>query len=404
VPALTPADLRAEFPALDAGLTYFDWGATGLLPRSTRAALDRYYATLADCPAGSGLDVHLQYAKVRNDARASLARMIGGASHDVALVESTTQGIQIASECTKLQKGDNVLVFELDYPAVSLPWMMRRRLDGIEVRFVPCPAGRFEAGEMGRLIDDRTRVVAVSTICWVTGALADLDTIVAECAGRGIILVLDAIQTFGVVPLDVRRTPVSYVACGGLKWLCATPGSGFLWVNPLVAARSRPARFGFWSGQPSTHKSWGDWLMSGNGSLEDEVLFPAQGRSFETGGTPNYAAGVGLLSMARLLEQADSAAIFEHVLSLGDELIEGLDALRLPLVTPRDRSRRANMVVFRAPNGHDQEIEWLALLEKRRIAVNVRWMKGQGGLRVSIHAMNTREDVARLLAALRELV
>jgi selenocysteine lyase/cysteine desulfurase len=404
VTPLSLEDLRAEFPALDLGLAYFDWGATGLLARSTRAELDRYLAMLADCPGANATDVHVAYAKVRNEARQQLARMLGGAGDDVALVESTTQGLQIASECIRLQRGDNVLVFELDYPAVSLPWVMRQRVDGSEVRFVRCPEGRFDARELVERIDDRTRVVAVSTICWTTGALTDLDAILAETAARGIFLVVDAIQTFGVVPFDVRRTPVSFVAAGGLKWLCASPGSGFLWVNPLVAARARPARFGMWSGHPSTHRSWQDWLMSGDASLEDDVLFQAHGRSFETGGTPNYAAGVGLLTMGRLLERAGAHVILDRVRGLGDQLVQGLDALGLELVTPRDRERRANMIVFRAPKGREAAIELVARLAERRVAVNVRWMKGQGGVRVSIHAMNTRADVERLLAELRDLV
>jgi selenocysteine lyase/cysteine desulfurase len=403
VDPISLADLRAEFPALDGGVTYFDWGATGLLARSTRAELDQYFRVLAECPEASALDVHFRYAKVRNDARATLARLLGGSAQDVALTESTTQGIQIASECIRLQRGDNVLVYELDYPAVALPWVMRQRSDGIEVRFVPCPSGRFEAADLVARIDDRTRVVAVSTLCWVTGALTDLDAIAAETSGRGILLVVDAIQTFGVVPLDVRAVRASFVAAGGLKWLCATPGSGFLWVDPRVAARARPARFGFWSGQPSTHRSWQDWLMSGEASLEDEVVFQAQGRSFETGGTPNYAAGVGLQTMGRLLERAGLPAILEHVRALGAELIAGLEDLGFPVVTPKDPARRANMVVFRAPGGRDRELRLMDQLQKRRIVVNVRWMKGIGGVRASIHGMNAREDVQRLLAALREL-
>jgi selenocysteine lyase/cysteine desulfurase len=394
-------DLRAEFPALDGNLAYFDWGATGLLARSTRAELDRYYAVLADCPGSSSLDVHVAYAKVRNEARQQMARMLGGAADDVALVESTTQGLQIASECIRLQRGDNVLVFELDYPAVALPWVMRQRADGSEVRFVRCPEGRFDARELVARIDDRTRVVAVSTICWTTGALTDLDAILAETSARGIFLVVDAIQTFGVVPFDVRKSPASFVTAGGLKWLCATPGSGFLWVNPLVAARSRPARFGFWSGQPSTHRSWQDWLMSGVASLEDEVLFQARGRTFETGGTPSYAAGIGLLTMGRLLERAGVPLILDRVRLLADELIRGLDSLGLEIVTPRDPALRANMVVFRLPGGREAEIALVQRLAERKVAVNVRWMKGHGGVRASIHGMNTHDDVARLLAELR---
>lgn len=398
--ALTLSGLRAEFPVLDGGLAYFDWGATGLLPRSTRNDLERYFAMLADCPDASGIDIHFRYAKVRNEARAALARLLGGAAQDVALVESTTQGIQIASECSRLKSGDNVVVFDLDYPAVVLPWMMRQRSDGIEVRFVPAREGRFEVDDLVARIDDRTRVVALSTICWVTGALTDIDAVAAETASRGIILVVDAIQTFGVVPFDVRKTAASFVACGGLKWLCATPGSGFLWVNPLVAARARPARFGFWSGQPTTHADWNDWLMSGTASVEAEVIFPAQGRSFETGGTPNYAAAIGLSSIAQLLQRVAPGSILEHVRALGGELITALDVRGFTVVTPRDSSRRANMVVFRAPGGRDEEVAIMERLKAKRIAVNVRWLKGIGGLRVSIHGMNTRDDIARLVEGL----
>lgn len=396
------AALRSEFPVLDAGLVYLDWGATGLLASSTRTDLDRYFAMLAECPGRSALDVHVVHGKTRNEARDAIARMLGGAAHDVALVESTTQGLQIASECTRLQRGDNVLVFELDYPAVALPWTMRRRSEGIEVRFVPCPSGAFEASAMAARVDDRTRVVAVSTLCWVTGALTDLEGIKDVTASRGILLVVDAIQTCGVVPLDAPASGAAFVAAGGLKWLCATPGSGFLWANPLVAARSRPARFGFWAGQPSTHRSWQDWLMSGTASLEDEVVFPAQGRSFETGGTPNYAAAIGLRSMAALLRRVPGTAILEHVRDLGDALISGLDALGWTVVTPRARARRANMVVFRAPGGREREVALVERLRGRGIVANVRWMKEVGGVRVCLHAMNTRGDVARLLEALRE--
>jgi selenocysteine lyase/cysteine desulfurase len=262
---------------------------------------------------------------------------------------------------------------------------------------------RHEARAEIARIDDRTRVVAVSTICWVTGALTDVAAIAAECRARGIVLVVDAIQTCGVVPLDVRALGASWVAVGGLKWMCATPGSGFLWVEPRVAARAHPTRFGILAGTPSSHPGWQEWLSSGTGSIEDDVLFAAQGRAFETGGTINYPGAIGLLTMARLFARIPSAEALAHVRGLAAQLMTGLEALGLPLVTPRDPARHANIVVFRLPAGHAAELAILPKLWERGIAVNARWLKSVGGVRACIHAMNAAEDIDRLLVALREL-
>ncbi len=402
---MKPQDLRAHFPALDRGLVFLDWAATGLVPSGTQTAIHRYVDDLATCPTAASTHVHAAQAATRNRAREQVGGILNAKPDDVALVANTTEGLQIASECIRLQPGDNVLVAEHDYLAVALPWLQRRRSDKIEVRQVPGRPGELmHVDDMLKLIDDRTRVVAVSTVGWTTGALLDLPAIAGEVRARGLLLVVDGVQTFGVVPVDMKQTEVSYYSVGGHKWLCSTLGAGFLYVNPFVAARSRPTRFGFLAGLPSTHRNWWEWFTSGTASLDEEVVFPSVGRSFESGGTPSYPGAIGIAEMTELIGKVGVPAIADHVRALGTDLIQGLDALGLRVLTPREPERRAGIVVFVTPGAREGDLALVEKLKDRRIAVSARWAKGVGGVRVSMHAMNLPEDVDRLLVALKEIL
>ncbi|HYC76792.1 MAG TPA: aminotransferase class V-fold PLP-dependent enzyme [Planctomycetota bacterium] len=399
-------DLRAEFPALDEGLCFLDWGASGLLPARTRAAMQAFLEKLAACPTAQSVWMwgeHGDGEGTRGRARAAIARMLGAKADDVALVESTTAGLQTAAESARVQEGDNVVLWEHDYPAVAIPWTVRARSRKLEVRFARTKDGAPDVDDLVARIDDRTRVVAVSTIGWTTGALVDLDAIAAETRARGIVLAVDAVQTFGVAPLDVRAVPASYVACGGHKWLCSPLGAGFLYAEPRTAARGRPQRFGLLAGRPARHSDWTAWFRSGEGGPDEEVVFPASGAALETGGQPSWPGAIGLAAATELLASAATGETLRHVRDLGDRLIAGLDTLGLETISPRDPTRRAGIVVFRAPRGREQELAWCDALRRRRVAVTPRWSKGLGGVRVCLHAMNLEADVDRLLDELRAL-
>jgi cysteine desulfurase / selenocysteine lyase len=335
---------------------------------------------------------------------ARAAALLSGKPKDVALVESTTQGLQIAAEAIRTHEGDNVVVYALDYLAVGLPWSMSARERKIEVRVVVSKgAAAPSVDDFLERIDERTRAVAVSTIGWTTGALFDVEGLAAECAARGVLLVLDAIQTFGVVPLDVTRVQASFVACGGHKWLCSPLGAGFLYVSPLAAARARPRRFGFLSGRPTTQRDWVSWFREGACGVDDEVVFDTGGAPFETGGHPSWPGAIGLDRGLSLIEAATPGAILEHVRALGTTLIEGCDRLGIEVLTPRDPSARAGMIVLRAKGGIAEEHAWCDALRSRGVSVTARHAKGIGGVRVCLHGMNLEADVSRLLAELAKL-
>src|SRR5262249_32257765 len=144
---------------------------------------------------------------VRDEARRLVAKQLGGDAKDVALVENTTFGLTAAASAIRLPEGSNVVLSEIDYLAVATPWKHRARRDRIELRWVPPRDGGIDISDVLERIDGRTRVIAISTIGWTTGALLDVEALAREARVRGILLVLDAVQTFGVVPLDARAAP-----------------------------------------------------------------------------------------------------------------------------------------------------------------------------------------------------
>jgi len=396
---MTLSALRHAYPAIGDGLAYLDWAATGLLSEPARRAVHRYADELVECAPAESTWMHGVYGKTRAEVRALAAKMVGGKASDIALMESTTAGLNALALALPVEPGDNVVLSEIDYLAVSTPWKMRAERDGFSLRWVAHRDGGITVDDVLASCDQRTRVVALSSICWTTGALLDIDRLAPELRSRGIPFVLDAIQTFGVVPLDVRRTPISAVLVGGHKWLGSLLGSGFMYVDPEVAARCSPPVIGFLSGRPRSGQWW-QWFEDPEASPRDPVSFPPAGRSWETGGTASYPGALGLRSSLGLLDDTGVDRIAAHARALGDRLIAGLDAAGLEVLTPRDSAARGGIVVFRVPGGVDAQRAVAARLRDRRVVVSVRFSGGLGGLRASLHGPNDETDVARLLAGL----
>ncbi len=391
-------NLRAAFPALQDGLCFLDWASTGLLPLPAQVALTEFLAACGRCDSADSTWMHGAGATTRNALRALIAQRLQANPRDIGLLENTTAGLNAAASALRLQHGDNVILGEIDYLAVAMPWRHRARRDGLELRFVPARAGRIEAADVLERIDERTRVVALSTICWTSGALTDLAAIARETRMRGIHLIVDATQTFGLLPLDTRSVPAQFIACGGHKWLLGTLGQGFLWVHPECAARHQPPFVGFLSGTPAQGQ-WPDWFSSASSSLHDEVMVPSTARAFESGGTPNYAGAITLLAALRLLDTVPQDELVAHVRTLGTQLIDGLQSRGFTVLTPTEPTARAGIVVFQG-GGEAAEKTLVAALRSQRIACAVRYAGGVGGVRISLHGPNNAADVARLLAAL----
>ncbi|NWG11975.1 MAG: aminotransferase class V-fold PLP-dependent enzyme [Acidobacteria bacterium] len=386
--------IRGEFPAL-ARKTFLDAACVSLAPQSATRAIREFLRMAEMCPASSSTQHHIDMDRLREAARPEAARLINAEPGEIALVESTTHALTLAAASIPLKPGDRVLICDLEYLQVAIPWYQRQRSEGIEVEVVHNRDGKVLVEDIASRITPRTRVVAISSVQWSNGFRCDLAALGRLCAERGVWLVVDAVQHLGCVPLDVRATPVDILACGGHKWLNSPFGTGILYIRNRVLGRLRTPIAGYMSLEPP-EGGWGNYFQTPSISPEREYRFVDEARKFEVGGTSNYAGAIGLAASLKLINGLGRENIWRHVVGLTDYLIGGLRRLGLRVVTPGEPENRSGIVTFSAGTAGDN----VALMQKlldRRILVSVRYTSGVGGVRVSCHFFNNLEDIDRLL-------
>jgi selenocysteine lyase/cysteine desulfurase len=172
--------------------------------------------------------------QMRSRARTEAARLIHADEAEIALVVSTSHALNIIAEALPLERGDRVILGDLEFLEVGIPWCQKRELVGLELDVVPNRKGKFLVEDIAARITHRTKAVMTSSVQWSNGFRIDLDALSGLCRQRGIWLVVDAIQQLGAFPIDVEKTPIDFLACGGHKWLNAPFGAGLLYINKSV--------------------------------------------------------------------------------------------------------------------------------------------------------------------------
>jgi cysteine desulfurase/selenocysteine lyase len=393
--------VRDEFPALRQK-TFLDAACVSLAPRSATEAVRRFLEMVSDCPAPSSTLHHIELDSLREAARPEAARLIGADPDEIALVESTTHGLTLAAQSIPLQEGDRVLLCDLEFPEVAIPWCQRKAGEGIGIDLVPNRNGRILPEDIAARIQPNTRVLAVSSVQWSNGFRCDLAAMSDLCRRREIWLVVDAIQQLGAVPLDVRKTPVDILACGGHKWLNSPFGTGMLYIRRENLARLRPPLAGYMSLEPPVG-GWQNYFQTPSITPVADYRFVSEARRFESGGTANYPGAIALAASLRLINDLGTGTIWEHVRGLTDRLIDGLRNLAVELVTPVEDDSRSGIVTFSAGDA-DRNIVLMQHLLDRKILVSVRYTSNVGGVRVSCHFFNSQTDIDRLLATLADIL
>src|SRR3989442_9638067 len=282
----------------------------------------------------------------KNSAAAcpAAARLINAHEDEIALVESTSHGLSLAASAIPLESGDRVLLSDLEFLEVAVPWVQKKKA-GIEIDVVPNRDGEVREQDIADHLTPRTRVVAISSVQWTNGYRCDLVTLSKLCRERGIWLVVDAIQQLGAIPLDVRQTPVDILACGGHKSLNSPFGCGFLYISHDVLPDLCPPLAGYLSIEDPPG-GWGEYFQTPTTTPVKDYEFVNTARRFETGGTSNYPGAVGLAASLKLIHELGPDRIAEHIYSLTEQLLAGLERLGLKVVTPRARENRSGIVTF----------------------------------------------------------
>jgi selenocysteine lyase/cysteine desulfurase len=277
-----------------------------------------------------------------------------------------------------------VVSAEGEYPSNVYPWMQLADR-GVELRRAPERAGRIDPADVVARIDERTRVLALSWVQFGTGFRSDLAALGALCRERGVLFVVDAIQAFGCLRIDVERMKIDVCAAGSHKWLLSYAGIGLLYVSDRVVDRIRPTRFGWRSMRDIFN--WTDPRVDlGDGALRYEC------------GTLN-AGGIDALGTSiELLQGIGLEAVEARAMALADRAADGLRRLGFELIADRREGEASTIVAGVHPRRAVADL--VAGLQERQIIVGDR----AGRLRVAPHFYNTEEEIDRMLAALAELL
>jgi selenocysteine lyase/cysteine desulfurase len=385
------AEVRRLFPGA-ARRTHLDAAAVSIPSSRAVDAIHRFLALVQEDP---GAAYHGEDAR---RAHEEAARLIGARPDQVALSPATSLALNVAADAVPVGRGDHVVTCDLEFMSVVVPWLEKCRAAGAELRVVPHKDGRVPAGAVLDRLDGRTRAVVLSSVQWTNGYRLDLEPIGQACRSGGIPLIVDAIQQLGVVPLDVERCGIDYLACGGHKWLASPTALGFAYASDRFVDRYRPSL----TYAPTAVPPAGDWRASwtepGYDPIRTYALPPTAAR-FEVGVHHAALGAAGLAAALALLNQLGVERVAAHARELGDRVAAGVRDLGLEVVSPLEPEHRSGLTVFRAGPSARDDLALRDHLLARDIAVSVRYTSGIGGVRVSTHLYNDGADVDRLLGA-----
>jgi cysteine desulfurase / selenocysteine lyase len=379
--ALVPRD---DFPAL-AELTYLNTASVGLVPAPVQTKAEEFDRDVA-VRGTVALDEEAEIA-VFEGTRASAARLIGAEPDEVAITASATLALGQIAWYLRPGRGDNVVSVDLEFPSSTYPWLRVAEDTGAEVRLVQRraePEG-LSLEDVAAVVDRRTKVVCVSHVQYATGHRLDPARLAALAHEHDALLVLDASQSAGAVPIDVRADDVDFLVATSYKWLCSSFGAAICYVRSELVGDFRPPFVGWRSAEVPYALDAVDMKL------------PASARKLEFS-TSGYGAGVALGSAIEYFLAAGIDRVLAHDLALASRLREGLEELGAEILTPREDERRIGIVTARFPGQDGEGVA--ARLNERGVVVSPRF----GSTRYSVHAFNDESDVDRALEVTTDVV
>ncbi|HEV8168392.1 MAG TPA: aminotransferase class V-fold PLP-dependent enzyme, partial [Pyrinomonadaceae bacterium] len=222
---MTP-EIRALFPITQRSV-YFNHAAISPPPITTIRAVE---AQLRDVHENGSTNFR-SWLAVKEDARKLLANLLGARPEQVAFVRNTSDALSTVANGHHWRAGDNIVTFSREFPSNIYPWLRIRDVFGVEVRMCEEREGRIDLSQLEAMIDDHTRIVAISHVQYASGFRTDLARLGQVARRHDALFVVDTIQALGVVPTDVEAEFIDVAAGASHKWLLAPEGVGCLFLS-----------------------------------------------------------------------------------------------------------------------------------------------------------------------------
>jgi len=406
--SLDLAKIRADFPILHQQvnghpLVYLDNGATSQKPRAVIDALVRYYER-DNSNVHRGLHaLSMRATDGYEGARARIAKFINAADPaEIIFTRGTTESINVVARSwahAHLKPGDVVLTTEFEHHSNLVPWQQAAKASGATLKYVPLLGADGEGGldlaALDTLLTPQVKLFAFTHISNTLGTINPAAELCRRARAVGAVTVIDAAQSIGHGPLDVRALGCDFLAFSGHK-MCGPTGIGVLYGRRALLDKLAPDETG------------GGMVVSVN--YEGATWKPAPER-FEAG-TPNVAGAIGLGAACDYLDAIGRDAIAAHddeLVRYGMEQLSTLPGIRI--LGPRVGATRSGLISFAFEGVHAHDVVTFA--NEDGIALrgghhcNQPLMRKLGlasTTRASFYLYNTREEVDRLAASLRKIL
>lgn len=389
------AEIKTDFPILN-DIIYMDSASTSLTPEPVLNVVSKYYREY-NANVGRGVHRLSQVASQKyKDVHRKIADFIGANEEEVIFTKNTTEAINTVASGLRWKKGDKVVTTLIEHHSNFLPWLRLKSL-GVELDIVkPDKNGKFNVSDFKEVIDDKTRLVAVTHVSNVLGTITPIEEISAICEKKNALLLVDGAQSVPHIHVDVRKLGCNFLCFSGHKMLGPT-GTGILWMKEDFFGRLEPLNFG--GGMIDDVSLNGYALMKGYERFE--------------GGTPNIAGVIGFGRAIDYLKKIGMDKIKDHEARLTERLLEGLlEIRRVEIYGSLNSKERIGLVSFNIKDLNSHDVA-LMLDEASNIMVRsghlccMPLMKyfglKEGAVRVSLYLYNTEEEVDTFLETVKEI-
>ncbi len=350
------------------------------LPRRVAQAVADY--ALA---ATGGDQEQIVYPQILARGREAIARLIGCQPDEAALVGPTSLALSFFASGLKFRRTDNILIYFDDYPSNVYPWMALAE-QGVEVRLMNTRGlGVIRPRDIAGQVDENTRLVALATCHFISGFRIDYDAIGQYLRSRNILFCLDAIQTVGAFPMNVRQ--VDLLAADAHKWLLGPCGAGIMYVRRELQEKLNPPIYG-----------WHNVNCPGF-VAQEQITFQPGAAKYEAG-THNLLGLVGLVTAMEMLLEAGVDEIAKELARKRAWLVERLRAKGYTVLNAEAAPENAGGITsFHRPGLDLAPVH--QTLSQNGIHTSLRAdRQGRQYLRVSPHFYNTQAELERLLELL----
>ncbi|MES2000784.1 MAG: aminotransferase class V-fold PLP-dependent enzyme [Pseudomonadota bacterium] len=364
---------------LEPGLIHLNTASAGPAPKAIFEACAQAWRTLESDPVvQSYFDSPNTIFTLADRVRAEAAALIGCAADEILFTRGTTDAITTIANSLRLERGDRVLLGNLEHEGGEVGWLHRQRLDGIGIDRVQLPLTEHDPRRIldiyAAAIGPRTRVISVSHVLAPTGLKMPVAEITALARANNIFCVVDGAQAVGQMPVDVRAIGCDAYATSGHKWLMGPKGTGLLYIASDSASRIDVA----------------PWQLSRKVGANSAGLAP-------------LVQAVGLSRAIASARQIGIERIERHNLSLARRVYEGFSAISgLGLVSAAPGPVSTAMVTAELPAGLDSKTLRERMRARHRIIIKSAEPRWMNGIRLSPHLFNNRTEVDLALDALKK--